>query len=204
MHGGVMKPPKVLVDIVESVAAAVRLLEPLAMLDIILAQPQPISALYEACQKEGRQSLLEPLAMLDVILAQPQPISALYEACQNEGSMEAGYRNIASVFVDDTFIASDSSQTKENAKLHAAEAALSKLTKPKGGYTNSQTNVDFNELVETKYAKKKRELGLAHAKRFVSSVQLELPDAIFCLKVKDTENSTASKTFRVLRKAGYA
>lgn len=66
-----------------------------------------------------------------------------------------GKRNIASVFVDDTFIASGSSETKENAKLHAAEAALSKITKSKSGDTSPQTNVDINESTETEGAKQK-------------------------------------------------
>lgn len=39
-----------------------------------------------------------------------------------------GEKNIASVYVDGKFIASSSSQQKENAKLHAAKVALEKLS----------------------------------------------------------------------------
>lgn len=56
--------------------------------------------------------------------------------------------------MDDTFIASGSSETKEIAKLHAAEAALSKLTKSKTSDASLQTKVDFNESTEIKDAKK--------------------------------------------------
>ncbi|KAI3810215.1 hypothetical protein L1987_19826 [Smallanthus sonchifolius] len=208
-----MKAPKVLADIVESVAAAVYvdcgfnlqmvwmifrcLLEPLVMLNVVLAQPQPITTLFEACQKDGKQ---------------------VYVRYSRNGD-----RNVASVFVDDTYIASGSSETKENAKLHAAEAALSKLTD-----TSPQANLDINELVETESAKQKvrelcnkkrwpkptyrleQELGPAHDKRYISSVQVEVSDTIFCVKgserskVKDAENSAASMMFRVLREAGYA
>ncbi|KAK1440206.1 hypothetical protein QVD17_06031 [Tagetes erecta] len=217
VHGGRMKAPKVLVDIVESVAAAVyadcgfnmqilwmifrRLLEPLVMLDVILAQPQPISALYEVCHKDGKQ------------------VDVKYNW--------NGDRNIASVFVDNIFIASGSSETKENAKLHAAEAALSKLTKFKSVDTSPQTNVDIHESMETEGAKRKvhdicikkrwpmpiyrleEELGPAHDKRYISSAQVEPSDTIIVVKgkersrKKDAENSAASVMFCVLRAAGH-
>ncbi|MFS7985361.1 putative ribonuclease III [Helianthus anomalus] len=140
VYGGQIKAPKVLADIVESVAAAVyidygfnlqdtwmifrRILEPLVMLDDILAEPQPITALYEACQKGGRQ--------LDI------------QYRRN------GDRTIASVYMDGTLIASRSSDTKENAKLHVAEAALLKLTKAKTNDTGPQY-----EATEIENAKQK-------------------------------------------------
>ncbi|KAI3810205.1 hypothetical protein L1987_19815 [Smallanthus sonchifolius] len=217
VHGGVMKPPRVLVDIVESVAGAV-------YVDCGF-NLQMLSMIF--------RSLLEPLAMLDFILAQPQPISALYEACDKDGKQVEilnewnGYINIASVFVDDTFIASGSSRTKDNAKLHAAEAALSKLPKSKGGDTSPQTNVDFNESVEIEGAKMKvhelcikrrwpkptyrveQEFGPPHAKRYASSIQVKLSDELLVVKgnersrVKDAENSAASMMLRVLQEKGY-
>ncbi|KAI3675766.1 hypothetical protein L1987_85359 [Smallanthus sonchifolius] len=217
VHGGVMKVPGVLEDIVESVAGAVYvdcgfnlqmlwiifrpLLEPLAMLDFILAQPQPISALYEACNKDGKQ------------------VDIRYQS--------EGHINIASVFVDDTFIASRSSRTKENAKLHAAKAALSKLPKSKGGDASPQTNVDFDESMEIEGAKMKvnelcikrrwpkptyrvdEEFGPPHDKRYASSIQVALSDGILRVKgnkrsrVKDAENSAASMMLRVLQEGGY-
>ncbi|XP_076897028.1 ribonuclease 3-like protein 2 isoform X2 [Bidens hawaiensis] len=141
VYGGVMRAPKVLVDVVESVAGAV-------FVDCGF-NLQMLWTIF--------RSLLEPLVMLDVVLAQPQPVSALYEAHGKQVDIQYrwnGERCIASVFVDDTFIASGSSETKENAKLHAAEAALSKLTKSKTSDASLQTNVDFNESTEIKDAKK--------------------------------------------------
>ncbi|XP_021986166.1 ribonuclease 3-like protein 2 [Helianthus annuus] len=90
--------------------------------------------------------LLEPLVMLDVILAKPQSITALYEACD---------RTIANVYMDGTLIASRSSDTKENAKLHAAEAALLKIAKPKTSDTGPQAIVILNEATEIEGAKQK-------------------------------------------------
>ncbi|KAL8225683.1 hypothetical protein R6Q57_018240 [Mikania cordata] len=218
VHGGQMKPPKVLADIVESVAAAV----------------------YVDCGFNLQmvwmifRSLLEPLVMLNVVLAQPQPVTALFEACHKDGKQVdirhqwKGDRSIASVFVDDTFIAFGSSVTKDNAKIHAAKAALSKITKPKSDDKNSHTNVDLNHLVQTEGAKQKvcqicnkkkwpkptyrieQELGPAHDKRYISTVQVELADAILLVKgnersrVKDAKNSAAAMMLTALRESGYA
>ncbi|XP_022024712.2 ribonuclease 3-like protein 2 [Helianthus annuus] len=105
--------------------------------------------------------LLEPLVMLDVILAEPQPITALYEACQKDGKQldiqyrRNGDRTIASVYMDGTLITSRSSDTKENAKLHAAEATLLKITKLKTSDMGPQAIVNFNEATETEGAKQK-------------------------------------------------
>ncbi|KAM0063757.1 putative ribonuclease III [Helianthus debilis subsp. tardiflorus] len=213
VYGGQMKAPKVLADIVESVAAAVyidcgfnlqdtwmifrRILEPLVMLNVILAEPQPITALYEVCQKDGKQ--------LDI------------QYRRN------GDRTIASVYMDGTLIASRSSDTKENAKLHAAEAALLKITKPKTSDTGPQyeaTEIEnakqkLNEICnKQKWPKPtykvEQELGPLHDRRYISSVQVELPDATFSAKgnerskVKDAENSAASVMFGDLQMNGYA
>lgn len=67
-----------------------------------------------------------------------------------------GERNIASVYVDGRFVASGSSENKENAKLHAAEAALSKLTRSKtDDATSTHTYGDFNEAADIEGAKQK-------------------------------------------------
>ncbi|XP_076933664.1 ribonuclease 3-like protein 2 [Bidens hawaiensis] len=212
VHGGVMRAPKVLVDIVESVAGAV-------FVDCGF-NSQMLWTIFRA--------LLEPLVMLDVVLAQPQPVSALYEA-HGKQLIDIQYHwngetYTASVFVDDTFIASGSSETKEIAKLHAAEAALSKLTKSKTSDASFQTKVDFNKSTEIKDAKKilhelcdkkklpkptykvEQELGPHHDKRFVSSAQVELSDQVLCVKgnersrLKDAENSAASMMLCILQK----
>ncbi|XP_076939292.1 ribonuclease 3-like protein 2 [Bidens hawaiensis] len=145
VYGGHIKAPKVLADIVESVAAAV-------FIDLGFDLPNMWQIL---------RCILEPLVMLDVILAEPQPITALYEACQKDGKQvdiqysRKGDKTVANVYVDGTSFATGSSETKENAKLHAAEAALSKMTKSKSGDTSLQTIVKFNESMETEAAKQK-------------------------------------------------
>ncbi|CAI9295406.1 unnamed protein product [Lactuca saligna] len=214
VHGGQMKAPKVLADIVESVAGAV----------------------FEDCDFNLQilwvviRELLEPMVMLNVLEKQPQPITMLYEACQKEGKIvdiknwRKGERNIASVYVDGKFIASSSSENKENAKLHAAEVALSKLTRLKS--TDAMKD-DSGEATEIKGAKRKihelcnrrrwpkatyrveQESGPAHNRRYIASVQIELSGKIFFMKgeerskVKDAENSAASSMFYSLRELGY-
>ncbi|KAJ7963764.1 Ribonuclease 3-like protein 2 [Quillaja saponaria] len=70
-YGGSVKAPKVLADIVESVAAAILvdvnfdlqrlwvifrgLLEPIVTHDDLKQQPQPVTMLFELCQKRGKQ-----------------------------------------------------------------------------------------------------------------------------------------------------
>ncbi|XP_076928205.1 ribonuclease 3-like protein 2 [Bidens hawaiensis] len=207
VYGGQMTAPKVLADVVESMAGAV-------FIDCGF-DLQLMWMIF--------RSLLEPLVMLDVILTQPQPIAALYGACGKDGKQvdirysKNGGRNIASVFVDNTFIASGSSDSPKNAKLHAAEAALLKITKSRSG---SQNDLDFNELMEIEDAKQKllelckkkveQAMGPKRDKRYVSSVQVELYGTILSVKgserttVKDTENSAASLMFCALREAGYS
>ncbi|GKE19270.1 ribonuclease 3-like protein 2, partial [Tanacetum coccineum] len=146
VHGGQMKAPKVLADIVESVAAA-----------IYVDCGFNLHRMWKAIRE-----LLEPIVMLNVLEKQPQPITTLFEICQkDEKQLEIkhwvkGDRNIASVFVDGIFLASGSSETKENAKLHAAEATLSKLTRSKS--INSivpHVKSDSNEATEIEDAKQK-------------------------------------------------
>ncbi|KVI10423.1 ribonuclease 3-like protein 2 [Cynara cardunculus var. scolymus] len=218
VHGGHMKAPKVLADIVESVAAAVYidcgsnlqiiwmimrvLLEPIAMLNDIEKQPQPITLLYEACQKNQK----------DVIIRH----------------WRKGDRNIASVYVDGRFVASGSSDNKENAKLHAAEAAFSKLTSSKSSDpVSTQMYDDFNKTIEVESAKqrvhelcnKKRwskpiyriesQSGPAHERRYISSVTIKVCDVILGVvgdeksRVKEAESSAAVAMLCALRESGY-
>lgn len=78
--------------------------------------------------------LLEPIVTLDVLAQQQQPVTMLFESCQKDGKrVEISYgrikdKIIATVEVDGKFITSASSEQKENAKLHAAKAALQKLS----------------------------------------------------------------------------
>ncbi|CAK9165503.1 unnamed protein product [Ilex paraguariensis] len=130
VYGGAVKAPKILADIVESVAAAV----------------------YVDCGFDLKalwvifRDLLEPIVTLDVLQQQPQPVTMLFELCQKDGKQvdirhwRKGEKNIASVYVDGTFIASGCSEQKENAKLHAAKAALKKLSYPT---TNDKMALDL-------------------------------------------------------------
>ncbi|XP_028059505.1 ribonuclease 3-like protein 2 [Camellia sinensis] len=118
VYGGTVKAPKVLADIVESVAAAV----------------------YVDCQFD--------LQAFWVVRGsqQRQPVTMLFEFCQKEGKqVNIKYRrrrkkNIARVYVDGKFIASSSCEQKENAKFQAAKAASEKLSHSNG---EDKMNVDI-------------------------------------------------------------
>ncbi|KAL7593457.1 hypothetical protein Lser_V15G35324 [Lactuca serriola] len=197
-YGEQMKAPKVLADIVESVAGAV----------------------YEDCGFNLQKlwvvirELLEPMIMLNVLEKQSQPVTMIYEACEKEGKIVDTKKG--------------RKEKKENVKLHAAEVALSNLTRLKSTDAVSlHMDVDCGEATEIKGAKLKihqfcnrrkwpkgtyrieQELGPAHNRRYIASVQIELSDKIFFTKgeerskVKAAENSAASIMFSSLRDLGY-
>ncbi|CAL5392107.1 unnamed protein product [Camellia sinensis] len=224
VYGGTVKAPKVLADIVESVAAAV----------------------YVDCQFDLQafwifRGILEPIVTLDVLQQQRQPVTMLFEFCQKERKqVNIKYRrrrkkNIARVYVEGKFIASSSCEQKENAKFQAAKAALEKLS-----HSNSEDkmNVDIyismNGTNEIEGAKQKlheicgkkrwpkptyqkefvftelnflqllmwfgivRKEGPSHERKFLCSVQVETVKRMLFAegdeksKVKDAENSAAS------------
>ncbi|PIN09470.1 Ribonuclease III [Handroanthus impetiginosus] len=214
IYGGLVKAPKVLADIVESVAAAV----------------------YMDCNFDLKamwtifRDLLEPMVMLDVLEQQPQPVTMLFEQCQKNGKhvdikhWRKGERNIASVYVDGNLVASASSDQKENARLHAAKEALQKLFSK----SNEFMNVDIpSQLDEIEGAKQKlRELcdkrkwpkpnykiqrsdGRAHEKRYTCSVEIEVTEGILFVmgneksRVKLAENSAASVMLHGLKDSKY-
>lgn len=213
VYGGAMKAPKVLADIVESVVAAVYvdlqfdlqatwlvvrgLLEPLITLDMLQKEPQPVSMLFDLCQKNGQQ----------VVIKHPR----------KDG------KNIASVYIDGNFIVSVSSDTKENAKLHAATAALKKLAHRSGKMDiYSSLNVDGeiecakNKLYEVCLKKKwskpsyriEKKVG-PHASKFVCSVSLKISDEFVKeegeekLRLRDAEGSAASVMLHGLRENNF-
>ncbi|XP_059662457.1 ribonuclease 3-like protein 2 [Cornus florida] len=218
VYGGSMKAPKVLADIVESVAAAV----------------------YVDCEFDLKalwviiRGLLEPIVTPDQLQQEPQPVTMLFELCQKDGKQvdikhwRKGEKNIASVYVDGKFVASGSSEQKENAKLHAARAALGKLSHLK---VNDKMSFDFctefngtNEIEGAKQkvhelcGKKKwtkpsyrieKEVGPAHERRFVCSIQIETADGVFHMvgdeksRVRDAENSAASLMILALQESKY-
>ncbi|XP_051124756.1 ribonuclease 3-like protein 2 [Andrographis paniculata] len=211
-YGGLVKAPKVLADIVESIAAAVYVdsgfdlklmwkiiggfLEPLVMLDALEHQPQPVTMLYELCQKAGKQIDIKHWRKED--------------------------RNIASVYVDGEFIASASSEQKENAKLHAAKAALEKLS-PETTEIDILSELNGNEIgakhkLHELCGKRKwpkpiyklqEEGGLAHNKRFKCSVEIEVDEGILFVKGEDkarlkaAENSAAFLMLHGLKERNY-
>ncbi|KAJ9563011.1 hypothetical protein OSB04_008171 [Centaurea solstitialis] len=221
VHGGHMKAPKVLADIVESVVAAVYLDcgSNLKILRMII------------------RVLLEPLVTLNDIEEQPQPITLLYEACQKDQKnviirhWRKGDKNIASVYVDGRFVASGSSENKENAKLHAAEAALSKLRSSKSSvYDDFVKNIEIErakqrvfELCNKKrwstpiyryaivlcYIKIEHQSGPAHDRRHTSAVKIVICDVILDVmgeekpRVKEAENSAAVAMLCALRESGF-
>ena len=77
------------------------LLEPIVTLEDLQQQPQPVTMLFELCQKQGKQ--------VDIKFR------------------KTGAKNVATVYVGGKFIASGSSEKKETAKLNAARQALLKL-----------------------------------------------------------------------------
>lgn len=77
---------------------------------------------------------MEPIVTLEDLKRQPQPVTMLFELCQKRGKQidfrhwKKDLMNTISIYVDDRFIASGSSEQKEVAKLNAAKEALSKLS----------------------------------------------------------------------------
>ncbi|KAK1400526.1 Ribonuclease 3-like protein 2 [Heracleum sosnowskyi] len=214
LHGGVMRAPKVLADIVESVVAAVfvdlqfdlkatwtvvtRLFQPLVSLQMLEQQPQPITMLFELCQKNGQQVEFKQWREDD--------------------------KNFSSVYVDSKFIVSESSDSKENAKLHAAMAALKKLEHQTGKIDVYSSWFENGEIVTPKRKlneiclKKKwskptyrieKEAGPDHAKIYVSSVSLKIGNDIFCkegeqkFRLKDAEGCAAQAMLLDLRHKNY-
>lgn len=90
---------------------------------------------------------------------QPQPVTMLYELCQKDGKQvdikhwRKEEKDIASVFVDGQFIISASSENKENAKLHAAKAALAKLA------CKSTSKLDLEVEPNTEFGGAKQKLN---------------------------------------------
>ncbi|XP_073120413.1 ribonuclease 3-like protein 2 isoform X1 [Henckelia pumila] len=218
VHGGFIKAPKILADIVESVAAAV----------------------YVDCNFNSNdmwviiRDLLEPMITLDMLEQKPQPVTTLFEQCQKDGKQvdikhwRNGDRNIASVYVDGRFVASASSEQKENAKLHAAKFALQRLPCESSDMkvvnaSCSQLNGN-NEIEGAKHklhelcAKKKwpkpnykiqEEIGLSHKKKYICSVEIEITEGILFMKgnekskLKEAENSAASAMLLGLQESKY-
>lgn len=229
-YGGRLKAPKLLADLVESIAAAV----------------------FVDCGWDLKEfwlifrGILEPIAMLEDLKQQPQPVTVLYELCQKQGKqVEIKYRkkdakNTASVFVDGEFVACGYSCQKDSAKIDAAKEAVLKLTETEDGkemmkgiiastYSSQKDlqkndeNEAVNKMTETaddknllngiplvlnqvgeievakqklnQFCEKKRlakptyrvekEFGPAHEKRFTCSVQIETASGAYAVSGND-------------------
>uniref|UniRef100_A0A2N9IK17 RNase III domain-containing protein n=1 Tax=Fagus sylvatica TaxID=28930 RepID=A0A2N9IK17_FAGSY len=228
VYGGSIKAPKILADIVESVAAAIYV-----DVNFDLQKLWVNSSLVVLYLKTFRR-LLEPIITLEDLQQQPQPVTMLFELCQKQGKQvdikhwRNGAKNIASVYVDGAFVASGSSEQKEIAKLNAAKQALLKLSKSiptnigmlgyslglNGSFEIEGAKQKLHELCCKKkwpkatYSTEKDE-GPAHDKKYVSSVQIATVDGVFYMegdeksRVKDAENSAASFLIRALQESNY-
>ncbi|XP_057473108.1 ribonuclease 3-like protein 2 isoform X1 [Actinidia eriantha] len=212
VYGGTVLAPKVLADIVESVAAAI----------------------YVDCQYDLQalwvvfRDLLEPIVTLEILQQQPQPVTMLFELCQQNSwqvdikHWRKGEKDVASVYVDGSFIAAASSEQKENARFHAAKIALEKLCHPK---SNNKMSVDIyssiagteiegtkhklNELCIKKrwpkpsYRIEKME-GPSHERKYTCSVQIKTVNTELFVsgeeksRVRVAENSAAFLMIREL------
>ncbi|XP_012442277.2 ribonuclease 3-like protein 2 [Gossypium raimondii] len=216
-HGGSMKAPKVLADIVEALAAAV-------YVDIRF----DLTTLWVIFR-----GLLEPIVTPEALQQQPQPVSSLFEICQKQGKYvdikhwKNGVKNIATVFVDGEFIASGSSDRKDIAKLNAVREALQRLSTSMVVDVDSLGIDEINGSLEIKEAKQKlhklcmkkkwpkpiyeleKDEGPPHEKKFVSAVKIPTEDGIFYItgdkksRVKEAENSAASCLIQSLKEMRY-
>ncbi|KAK7372002.1 hypothetical protein VNO80_05370 [Phaseolus coccineus] len=211
-HGGSVKAPKVLADIVESVAGAIYF---------------DVGYDLEELWKNFR-GILEPIVTPGDLEQQPQPVTALFEICQKRGkNVEIQQeRNetecIANVFVDGEFIASATSVQKDLAKLEAAKIALNRLaylipltssSSTMSFYPDEDGNMIIEaakhrlyELCESKKWPKPvyrivKDSGPPHEKRFVCAVEITIEgeeERILQMsgyeksRLKDAQNTAAS------------
>ncbi|KAI8557552.1 hypothetical protein RHMOL_Rhmol04G0019600 [Rhododendron molle] len=209
VHEGAVKAPKVLADIVESVAGAV----------------------YVDCKLDLQvfwavlRRLLEPIVDPETLWKQPQPVTLLYELCQKDGRKVdfkfRGEEKDNAVYVDRELIASASSE------IQAARAALKKLCLYE---CNSKVDVDYSCIYGTSeiegakqklhaHCGKKRwrkpyygivyEYGPFHEKRYVCSVEIDMVNKVLHAngneksRVRDAENSAASWMIWKLRESKF-
>ncbi|KAE8649376.1 ribonuclease 3-like protein 2 [Cucumis sativus] len=213
-YGRLMKAPKVLADIVESVAGAV-------YVDVNF----DLQKLWVIIR-----GLLEPIYTLEELQVEPQPVTVLFQVCQRNGKQvdikhwKNGSNSIASVYVDGKFVASGSSMQKEIARLNAAREALIKLSDSMDTRIKTFVTIDgIDESFEIEGAKQKlhdvcskrkwqkpnysveKDLGPSHERIFVCSVKIATCYGTFYIvgdeksRVKDAENSAASLMIRALQ-----
>ncbi|CAJ2655824.1 unnamed protein product [Trifolium pratense] len=213
LYGGSVKAPKILADIVESIAAAVYV-----DVDFDLKKLWVII-----------RGLLEPIVTLDDLEQRPQPVTMLFEICQKNGKKvdirqwRNGAKSTASVYVDEELVASASSDQKDIARLEVAKIALHKLeqilpaTMMSDSYAGLDCTFDIEAAKQKLYAicgmKKwpkpeysvERDEGTPQNKIFVTSVLIATPVGRLKMlgdeksRLKDAQNSAASLMIRALQ-----
>ncbi|CAN8268947.1 unnamed protein product [Cochlearia groenlandica] len=216
VYGGLVKAPKVLADIVESVAGAV-------YLDVNF-DLQRFWVIF--------RGLLEPIVTLDVLQNQPQPVSMLFHLCHKHDKqieikyLKDGKGSVAGVYLDDELFASGRAEHRDIAKLIAAKEAIQKLS----GSMPVEMVIDEDSIpVELEDAKRtlfeicskkkwpkpiysvEEEGSSLNGKTFVCSAKIKIPTVEGTLymkgdeesKKKKAENSSAYHMIRALRNSQY-
>ncbi|KAK4275875.1 hypothetical protein QN277_018889 [Acacia crassicarpa] len=216
-YGGSVKAPKVLADIVESVAAAVY-----------------VDVNYDLHMFWGIfRGVLEPLVASDDLKQQPQPVTMIYELCQKQGKKvrikhwQDGGKIHAGVYVNGKSVAMAVSDQKNIARLNAARAALPLLANSDLAVTDQNLWGDIDGPFEIQGAKQKlheisgkmkwsepvysieSDTGPPHNKKFICSVRIETEGGIICMvgedksRRKEAENSAASLMIRASQIADF-
>ncbi|CAN1339917.1 Ribonuclease 3-like protein 2 [Linum perenne] len=169
------------------------ILEPIVTVEDMELQPQPITKLFQVCQKQGKHVDIK--------------------------HWKIGMKNVATVFVDGRFlVSSSSSNQKEIAKLDACRRALDKLAVASkitdlGGVsvvTIPEAKQKLNQIcTDQKWPKPcyriEKEEGPPHDKKFVSAVEVKTPDGKVSIvgdeksRVREAETSAAYFMLHALR-----
>ncbi|XP_010508890.1 PREDICTED: ribonuclease 3-like protein 2 [Camelina sativa] len=215
-HGGLVKAPKVLADLLESLAGAV-------YVDINF-DLQRLWVIF--------RGLLEPIVTLDDLQKQPQPVSMLFMLCHKHKkridikNSKDGNNSIADIYLDDKFLASGRAENKDIARLIAGKEALRQLSE----VLPVEMVIDEDSVqIEFKHAKTKlneiclkkkwpkpiysveEERSSVKGKRFVCSAKIKIPTEENTLymkgdeqsKIKKAESSAAYHMITALRKSHY-
>ncbi|KAF3328843.1 ribonuclease 3-like protein 2-like isoform X1 [Carex littledalei] len=207
--GSTKKAPKVLADVVESIAAAIY---------------EDSSFNLDVMWKIVRR-LLEPLITADTF--GEQPVTTLYELCQKSGKdvkfhiWQKGKTTTVNVFVDSELVGYGSSKQKTIARLNAARDALEKLNGEKSNLLIKSQRKEVGDEEEAKQKlnefcmkrhwpppvyKLEEEKGPAHSRTFICSVHVETTNDTFIAlsecrsRVKDAEKSAALKMLSIVVK----
>ncbi|CAD5323635.1 Double-stranded RNA-binding domain [Arabidopsis suecica] len=214
-YGGLVKAPKVLADLFESLAGAV-------YVDVNF-DLQRLWVIF--------RGLLEPIVTLDDLQKQPQPVSMLFKLCHKHKkridikNWKDGNVSIAVIYLDDELLASGRAENKDIARLIAAKEALRKLSEVfpvemvidedsvEIQLTHAKTKL--NEIcLKKKWPKPiysvEEDRSSVQGKRFVCSAKIKITEEKTLYmkgdeqsKIKKAESSSAYHMIRALRKSHY-